>query len=133
MAEQNPFLSLFASHEDAQRAEQSTEKEAHELDKTLVRILLINGHGELQEQRCFDRNSIMSVLPLLPITVGEGRAGVPPTKFSVRLPQFSRNEEHRGRNGCMTLDNFDKVSCKAMHVERTVSTATDFERSLLCV
>ena len=66
MAEQNPFLSLFPSHEDAQRAEQSTEKEAHELDKTLVRILLINGHGELQEQRCFDHIRVMSVLPRLP-------------------------------------------------------------------
>lgn len=42
--------------------------------------------------------------------VGERRKDVPPARFAVHLPQFSRNEEHRGRNGYMTLNNFDKVS-----------------------
>lgn len=45
-AEENPFLLLFSSPEDARRAEGSREREAHELNRTLIRVLLINGQGE---------------------------------------------------------------------------------------
>lgn len=45
----NPFLSLFSNEEDAEAAVQAKERQNHQMNQIIARVLLVRGGIDLKE------------------------------------------------------------------------------------